>query len=416
MPRSRLRAYYNLAIGLAVVVGFVLGYSLRGKSYEAGQGGGTATLRPHRTYERDFPGARARYLQLKASFTAGPYVKAAYEDTLALLEQAIAEHPGYLPHHTLRAKVYEDLATHAHRQDLDRSQLDAVAQAVGLSPGSDSARIAAACREEALRTWEQMADQPLAADVKRYGTQWRTIIEQHVAALKQLRDFQLQVSPEGYVDLTLAYDIFAITRDHDRYVNNLSLLEQGLTFEEKHIPDVVFCPAHREVGFEFPCLRHLSATGGKTIREDVEFFRDAIAVDNQKLDISDVRARALHLLCFNVTPDGRPVQAAVMIEYAGGREAIEPITVGPWRQSRDLLRDAAARAALDPAYRDTEMHECNGQEFEMTLEPLYMYHVQVPLDPADSVDVIGLPRHDPSATGLEDPAIADVRIVAITLR
>jgi len=413
MSRAKLRSYYNLAVGLALLVGFVLGYSLRGKSYGTSEGG---ALRPHRTYERDFPGARARYLQAKASYTAGPYVKTAYGDTLALLAQAVQAQPGYLPYQALKANVYEDWAAHAERGDVNRQQLDAVAEAVGLPRGASPERLAQACREEAQRTWEQMADQPLATDVKRYGTQWRTIIGQHVGALKQLRDFQLEVSPEGYVDLTPAYNVYAITRDHDRYVSNLSRLEQGLTFEEKHMPDVLFCPAHRDVGFEFPCLRHLSAAGGSTIREDVEFCCTALAVDNQKLDLRDAKASTLHLLCFNVTLEGRPVRAAVMVEYAGGREAIQPVTIGPWRQSRDLLRDAAARAALDPAYRDTEMHEGNGQEFEMTLEPLYMYHVQVPLDSTDTVDVIGLPRHDPSAAGLEDPGIADVRIVAMTLK
>jgi hypothetical protein len=226
----------------------------------------------------------------------------------------------------------------------------------------------------------------------------------------------VRVGEGGIVDLTPAFNVYGITRDHDRYVNNLSSFEKGPTFEEKHIPDVLRCPNHPEVAFQFPCVPHLSAEKTRTVRDDVQFFLNVMRQDGQHLDCDDLEVQTLHLLCFNVTQDRRIVNSAVRVELLDGTYENYAVVVGPWMQSKGLLRDVAKRSSLDAAFRDTEIHLCNGQELETMTSPIYMYHVRVSLGRRRTVDKVVFPRHDPAADSLKDEGIADVRIVALTLQ
>ncbi len=413
MTRSQLKRTYNILLVVALGVGFALGYGLKsGAPVRPG-----AEQRPaHRAYDAEFPGCRSTYLKLKAAYTRGPFRRVDFSDVLPLIEEAIAQNPDYLPFYTLKAKILEEWYTRAKAHDIGRDALKAIARQLALPALTSASELAEHCRRAAIDVWTEMTASRLCRDVRRYGDQWATICEQHLNALRGERAFRPPLDEEGHVDLTLAFDRWAITRDHDRYVNNLSALETGLTFEEKHMPDVLYCPQHPEVSFIFPCLPHLPASGGRTVREDIEFFCTAFAVDKQTLDIPDRRASAVHLLCFNVTADLRPVRAAVHLEYADGTAQTVPIVVGPWRQNPTLLRDIAARRQLDAAYRDTEYHMCNGEEVEMTTAPMYLYHVTVPAQASKDLDKISFPRYDPTMVGLEDPGIADVRIVAVTVR
>lgn len=412
MNLEQLKFRYHLAIVVALGVGFALGYTLK-------EGPAPTATRPWpeaRSYDADFPGCRQRYLKIKEDFAWGDYLRTDYRATLALLDEALAESPAYLPYHALRARIYEEWLALAQREDLPEETRAAIAENVGLSPEVGREAIAERCRAQALAIWEGTSRSPLVADVSRYGDQWRIIRQQHLNALQEVRSFQLDVQEGGFVDLTPAYHLYGLTVDHDRYVNNLSRFERGPTWEEKLFPDVLYCPQHPDVGFQFPCLPHLSASPGRTQREDVEFFCTALAFDNHKLDIQDVTARKLHLLCFNVTLDQRPVKATVRLEYAGREEYAVNIVVGPWRQSKELLRDRAARRALDAAFRAEEVHLCNGDDLEQLTSPVYLYHVAIDLLPDKPLDKIGLPRHDPTTVGLEDEGIRDIRIVAMTVQ
>ena len=411
MTRSQLKRRYNLALALALLVGFGAGYWLRqpGRSVEA------TSPTAQRRYDSDFPGCRERYRKLKRDFSWGPFVRTDYADVLAQLDAAIREQPGYLPYHALRARIYEELAEVCAAGRAEAAALPAIAAAVGARSNANAQQVAIRARALAAEVWDQTAAAPLCQDVERYGDQWRLLREQHLGALKGQRQFRVPTSPEGRVDLTLACDRFGITRDQERYVNDFSNTPQGLTFEEKHMADVIQCPQHPAIAFDFPCVTHIAAEGGTTVREDVDFFRTTMAVDAQTLDIEDLPLRAVHLLACNVTPEGRVVRGVLQVEYAGGREQALPMRVGPWRQSAELLRDAAQRRELDAAHRDTELHQCNGEELEMVSYPVYLYHVTIPIPEATPVDKIAFPRYDPSSVGLEDPGIADLRIAAVTL-
>jgi len=411
MSRSRLKTLYNLAIVAALGVGFAAGYALKGP----GGGGSVKPVVEAGVTDRGFPGCRAKYTELKRAFAYGPYVRADYADVLKQLQAALDKDPGYLPYHALLARIYEDWAVNAQKGNLTDADRQAVAQQLGIAANSDAEALAKAARAKALAVWEQAGQYALVREVSQNGPLWRAIRDQHMSALKDRREFQVPTDESGILDLTEVYNLYGITRDHDRYVNDLSTTEQGYTFEEKHMSDVLYCPQHPQVPFQLPCVRYLPDAGDQTLREDIEFFRTVFGVDGQKLDLDDTEVKALHLLCFNVTPDGRPVKAVVQVEYAGGREEARPILVGPWRQNDELLRDTATRRELDPAYRDSELHKCNGEELEMANAPVYMYHVTVPLEASARLDRISFPRHDPTSTGLEDPGINDVRIVAITL-
>jgi len=411
MTRSQLKRRYNLAVAAALMLGFAAGYWLR----QPGRSVAVARTAGRRQYESDYAGCRERYQQLMRDFSWGSFVRTDYNDVLAELKAAIREQPGYLPYRSLQSRVYEDLAAQCTAGRVEAAALPGIAAAVGARSNASAAQIADRARALAAQVWEEAGSQPLCTDVARYGDQWRVLREQHLGALKAQRQFRIATTPEGRLDLALALDRFGITRDHDRYVNDFSSTPQGLTFEEKHMPDLIQCPQHPTIAFEFPCLTYISAETGGTVREDVDFFRTALAVDAQTLDIEDVPLRAVHVLACNVTPEGRVVQGALQLEYSGGRQEALPMKVGPWRQSPELLRDAAQRRELDAAHRDTELHQCNGQELEMVSYPVYLYHVVVPVRSPAPVDKLAFPRHDPSSVGLEDPGIADIRVVAVTL-
>jgi hypothetical protein len=412
MTRQKLKYVYNLLIAAAAAIGFAAGYTLKGKSFQSLSWG----QRPARSYEKDFPGARSRYEEIKREFSSGDFVKVDYRSTLALLKQAISRDPGYLPYHTLLAKVYEDSYENLTSGRVTGPAARSLAESLGLDPQLQSASLAEKCKELALAQWQGLSQYPMCSRVEEYGNQWQLIRQQHVNALTREWNLQLTLAGGGIVDLTPAYSIYAITRDHDRYVNNLSSLEKGPTFEEKHISDVIRCPRHPEVAFQFPCLPYLSLEKTRTIREDVDFFCNAMLQDNQHLDLPDFPAKTLHLLCLNVTEQRRIVNSMVRIEFTDGSMKNYPVAVGPWMQSPELLRNVQSRRSLDPVFRDTEVHLCNGSELETMTSPIYMYHVSVNVDPVKIIDKVAFPRHDPSTAGLEDEGMRDIRILAMTLQ
>jgi len=411
MSRSELRRLYNIAIVAALLVGFGLGYALRG----GGRGGTIAREAPEGVADKLFPGCRAKYVELKRAFAYGPYVRVNYADVIGPLKEALKRNPGYLPYHSLLGKLYEDWSISAARPDLTDQDRAIVAQGVGLPPTALPAELAAAARKAALKVWEEAGEYALVQDVAKFGPEWRALRDQNLSALRDRREFRVNRSDDGALDLVEVYNLYGVTRDHDRNVNNLSAVPQGFSFEEKHMPDILYCPQHPNVPFHFPCVQVLPSRENATVREDLEFFRTVFGIDGQKLSLEDAPAKAVHLLCFSVAPTGSPVTAVVQLTYSGGREEAHRVVVGPWRQSDRLLRDPAARRELDAAYRDSELHKCNGEEFEMANAPAYLYHVTVPADPTQRLDRVSFPRYDPTTTGLGDPGIRDVRIVAITL-
>ena len=400
------RKAYQIGLGVALCVGFAAGYLLK----EGAPPETAFQVEARSGYEADFPGCARRYREIKQEWTWGDYIKVDYRTTLELLTAAQANHPGYLPYQALRARIYEDWYTQARKAEPDPEALRTIAAQLGRAEDADAETLAEHCRQQAVALWEGTARSPLYADVPRYGRQWRMLRQQHLHALIHKRTFQVDLGAGGFLDLTPAFDRYGITVDHERYVSNLSSYPSGPTFEEKNLPEVLYCPQHREVGFQFPTRPHLQA------RPEVEFFHTVFGVDNQKLDFRDVSGHKLHLLCFNVSEERRPVRALVRLEYADHTEYGLPIVVGPWRQSPVLQRDREARRKLDPAYRTEELHRCNGADLEGLTSPAYMYHVAILLKEGVPLDKIGFPRYDPAKSGLEDPGIADVRIVAATIQ
>jgi len=412
MTRQKLKYVYNLIVAASLAIGFAAGYTLKGKSFQTLSWG----KRPGRAYDKDFPGARTRYIGIKRDFARGDFIRTDYGATLAALREAIEDDPGYLPYYTLLAKVYEDCYENLRSGRVGGDRALALAESLGLDLRLEPSALAEKCRELALAEWQMMSQFPMFSRVEKFGNQWQLIRQQHINALTEERNFQITVWEGGIVDLTPAYNVYALTRDHDRYVSNLSSFEKGPTFEEKHIPDVFRCPSHPEVAFQFPCLPYLSVEKTRTVREDIDFFCNAMTQDGQHLDINDVPVGKIHLLCFNVGEERRIVNSLLRVEFTDGAYESYSIAVGPWLQSRDLLRDVAKRRSLDPAFRDTEVHLCNGQEFETMTSPIYMYHVSINLGQRRMIDKVVFPRYDPTTVGLEDEGIQDVRIVDITIR
>lgn len=412
MTREKLKYVYNLIVVAAAALGFAGGYTLKGKSFQSLSWG----KRPGRLYDKYFPGARSRYIRVKREFARGDFVRTDYRSTLAALSEAIKEDPGYLPHHALLAKVYEDCCENLRAGRVEGEAARGLAESLGFDPQLEPSELAENCKDFALARWQRMSQYPMFSRPEKFGNQWQAIRQQHINALTEERNLQIVIGDGGIVDLTPAYDVYAITRDHDRYVNNLSSFEKGPTFEEKHIPDVLRCPNHPDVAFQFPCLPYLSVEKTRTVREDVDFFCNAMKQDGQHLDINDVPATKIHLLCFNVAEERRVVSAMLRVEFTDGGSENYPVAVGPWLQGEDLLRDVARRHSLDPAFRDTEVHLCNGQEFETMTSPIYMYHVSINLGRRRVIDKIVFPRYDATTAGLNDEGIWDVRIVAMTLQ
>lgn len=407
-----MKYVYNLIVAAAAALGFAAGYTLKGRTFHSLP----RLPRPGRDYDRHFPGARTVYVEIKRDFSRGDFVKTDYRSTLAALSRAIKENPGYLPYRTLLAKLYEDCCENLKSGRVGGEAARLVAESLGLDPESQPLALAEECKQLALSQWQMMSQSPMFSRTDKFGNQWQAIRQQHLNALTDERNFQVTVLEGGIVDLTPTYNVYAITRDHDRYVNNLSSLEKGPTFEEKHMPDFIRCPNHPDVAFQFPCLPYLSVEETRTVREDVDFFCNAMAQDGQHLDIDDLPAEKVHLLCFNVTEDRRIVDSMVRVEFTDGSSENYPVFVGPWLQGADLLRDVARRSSLDPAFRDTEVHLCNGQELETMTSPIYMYHVVVNIGRRRTIDKIIFPRYDPTAAGLKDKGISAARIVAMTLQ
>jgi hypothetical protein len=412
MTREKLKYVYNLVVAAALAIGFAAGYTLKGRNFQ--------TLswdnRPVRAYDKHFPGARSRYNEIKREFSRGDSLKTDYRSTLVALRQAIKRQPGYFPYYTLLAKVYEDCYENLRKGKVSGNAARILAESLGLDPDLKPADLAEECRELALGQWNMLTRSARIPETDTFGDQWQVIREQHVNALTRDRNLRVVATTGGIVDLTPAYDVYAITRDHDRYVSNLSAFEKGPTFEEKHIRDVIRCPNHPEVPFQFPCLPHLSVEKTRTVREDVDFFCNAMSQDGQHLDINDVPAQRIHLLAFNVIAERRIVDSMVRVEFADGSMENYPVAVGPWMQSPELLRNVTLRSSLDPVFRDTEVHLCNGLELETMTSPIYMYHVVIDLGARKIIDKVIFQRHDPTTVGLKDEGIRDIRIVAMTLQ
>ena len=78
MSRSRLKRLYQLAVFGALLVGFGLGYGLKG----TGRSGVVARTVPEGVADKQFPGCRARYVETKRAFAYGPYVRVDYADVI----------------------------------------------------------------------------------------------------------------------------------------------------------------------------------------------------------------------------------------------------------------------------------------------------------------------------------------------
>ncbi len=412
MTRARLKYVYNLVVAAAAALGFAAGYSLKGRSFQPLFWAG----RPARDYDKDFPGARSRYIELKQDFARGDFVRTDYRSTLTALNDAIKETPGYLPFHTLLAKLYEDCYGNLRTGRVANESVGSVAECLGLDSRTEPTLLAERCRQLALAEWNRISQFPMFSKGSGLRNPWPVIQKQHVNALTDERNFQLTVWEGGVVDLAPAYNVYAITRDHDRYINNVSSLEKGPTFEEKHMPDVLRCPNHPDVAFQFPCLPYLSVEKTRTVREDVDFFCNGMTQDGQHLDLEDLPALKINLVCFNVTEDRRIVNSMIRVEFTDGNYESYPVAIGPWLHGQDLLRDVARRSLLDPVFRDTEIHLCNGKELETMTSPVYLYHSSIAFGRQRMIDKIIFPRHDPTAAGLEDEGIKCVRIVAITIQ
>ncbi|MBM3333781.1 hypothetical protein FJY63_03885, partial [Candidatus Sumerlaeota bacterium] len=328
---------------------------------------------------------------------------------------AVRANPGYVPFAALKAMVWEDRMCNVQLSNYDAKTMAALASSLGLPDNATTPVVADACRARAIKAWLAVESSPLIAQQEKYGERWRALWEQNVNSLRQTQMIRAPIDDGGMADLTRAFNVFALTRDFVRYPNNLSGAREGYSFEEKHIADVIHCPQHREVAFQLPCLPHLTPSRGGTNRADLELFRTAMRITGQKLDVEPRQGSQIHLLAFNTTAQRRLVNAQVRIGYSDGTTQVTSFTVPPWRQDEALARDALARHRLDPVHRDTAIHTCNGAELNFTWSPFYMYHVTIKLDPRRYVDEIYFPVYDPTSAGLEDSAIGDVCIVAMTV-
>ena len=106
MDRPTLKKRYNLAIAVALGVGFALGYTLRNPEIT----GATLPMREVRDFEKDFPGRSRTYRQLLNLFSQGDEVRSDYGALLERIEDAAAKDPGYVPFAVLRSAVWEAMA------------------------------------------------------------------------------------------------------------------------------------------------------------------------------------------------------------------------------------------------------------------------------------------------------------------
>jgi hypothetical protein len=412
MDRPTLKKWYNVAIAAALGVGFALGYTLRNPEVT----GTASVLRQTRDFEGDFPGCRQTYKSLRDLFAQGGPVREDYDALLARLDEASAAQPGYFPFAVLKSAIWEDRMCNLTLARYKPPVVARLAKSVGLSESDTTAAVVEACRARALQTWLAVESSPLVREQEKYGERWKILWEQNINTFRQTQVIRTPVDENGEADLTRAFNAFALSRDFVRYPNNLSRFEAGYSFEEKHIPDAIRCPQHPEVVFQLPCLPYLTPQKGGTMRTDLEMFRSGLRISGQKLDIEPRAARQLHLLAFNTAPEQRIVTAQVRVLYSDGKEQVTAMAVPPWRQGERLRLDPLERRRLDPVHRDSEIHLADGSELNLPSSPFYMYHAAIDLDPQRQVDEIYFPRPDPTNTGLEDAGIADVCIVAMTMK
>jgi len=411
MDRPTLKKWYHVAIAVALGIGFAVGYTLRNPEV-------TRTSTPSRQirdFERDFPGCRQTYKQLRDLFAQGDPVREDYAALLERLDEVIAQNPGYAPFAALKSAIWEDRMCNLMSGYYRASIVKRLAQSVGLTDNATTDAVTEACRVRALQAWLAVESSPLIAEAEKYGERWKVLWEQNVNTFRQTQVIRTPMDDNGMADLTRAFNVFALTRDFVRYPNNLSGWEAGYSFEEKHIGDLLHCPQHPQVVFQLPCLPYLTPLRGGTIRTDLELFRTALRIGGQKLDLEPRRARQMHLLVFNTTEEQRLVTAQVRILYSDGHEQVTAFAAPPWRQDEALRRDPLARWQLDPVHRDSEIHLANGSEINLPSSPFYMYHAAIELDSQRAVDEIYFPRHDSTSAGLEDKGISDVCIVALTI-
>lgn len=412
MDRPTLKRNYNLAIAAALSVGFAIGYTLRNPEVT----GANLPMQQARDFEQDFPGCSKTFRQLSGLMAMGDEVRSDYDGLLEKIREAVEKDPGYVPYAVLRSAIWEDWMCNLNAGRYDEETKAMLARRVGLPENASLEEVAEGLRKRAIEAWLAVEESPLVKEPEKYGERWNVLLEQHLNALRQQQKIRTPMSENGMADLARAYNVYALTRDFVRYPNNLSDDPSGFSFEEKHVQDAVYCPRHREVAFQLPCLAYLEPNRGGTIRRSLEMYRTGIRITGQKLNIEPMSAEAMHLLVFNTTSDRHVVDAQCRILYSDGEEVVEAFKVPPWRQSEELLRDVEARLALDAVHRDSEVHLANGSELNLPSSPFYMYHAEIKLDPKKRVDEIYFPRHDPTSAGLEDPGIDDVCIVALTLK
>ncbi|MCX8038826.1 MAG: hypothetical protein N3D11_17610, partial [Candidatus Sumerlaeia bacterium] len=104
MDRPTLKKTYQIAIAVAFGLGFALGYTLRNPS--VGIGGPAAG--DARDLERQFPGCRRTYLQLRELFAKGDPVRSDYDLLLKRMDEALSAHPDYVPFAFLKSMIHED--------------------------------------------------------------------------------------------------------------------------------------------------------------------------------------------------------------------------------------------------------------------------------------------------------------------
>ena len=287
------------------------------------------------------------YLKVMKMFTKGDYQRKDFRKELKLLNRYISLNPEYMPYYSLKAKIYECMGD----------------------------------RKKSIKIWENCLKLPPP------DNQWKTIISQHLAALKVKKEFEVKVQKEGYLDLVEVYNVYGITRDHIRYVSDMSDIKEGYTWEEKHLPDILACPRNVRIKFQLPCLPHLKN------REDIDFFRMVIKTYGQELKIINPgNYSSIHFLAFSVS--GKNEKGNLILEYEDKTE-FRTIEFSDW-----INRDRTH----EPVYRDTEIHMCNGEEFDTQRKPLWMFHYSLKLNKRKKLNKITLPQND------------KIRIVAITLK
>jgi len=287
------------------------------------------------------------YLRVRKMFTKGDYQRKDFGREIKILKRYISQNPRYMPYYSLMAKIYECMGK----------------------------------KDEAIKIWENCLK--ISPD-----EQWKIIISQHLSALKGKREFKVRIQKEGYLDLVEVYNVYGITRDHVRYVNNMSDIKEGYAWEEKHLPDILACPRNVRIKFQFPCLPYIKK------RQDIDFFRTVIKTYGQKLKIVNPgNYSSMHLLAFSVS--GKNEKGKFILEYDDRTKIIETVEFSDW-----INRDRTH----EPVYRDAEIHMCNGEEFDNPRKPLWMFHYSLKLKRKKKLIRITLPEND------------KIRIVAITLK